>query len=60
MLSVKNEGGMRVETGFFQQVYAMAEIRRALLEDEGIPFLPDGRVDMARCRWQPDRDTLLL
>lgn len=30
-----------------------ADIRRALLEDEGVPFLPDGRVNMARCRWQP-------
>ena len=115
MLSVKNEGGMRVETGFFQQVYAIvaqvprgavvsygqiarmlgeprgarqvgwamrncpdslpwqrvvkddgaiagggwAEIRRALLEDEGVPFLRDGRVDMARCRWRPDRETML-
>ena len=28
-----------------------AELRRALLEEEGVPFLPDGRVDMARCRW---------
>ena len=32
-----------------------AEIRRALLEDEGVAFLPDGRVDMARCRWQPGK-----
>jgi len=28
-------------------------VRRALLEQEGVPFLPDGRVDMARCAW-PD------
>jgi len=28
-----------------------AEIRRALLESEGVPFLPDGRVDMEKCRW---------
>ncbi len=27
------------------------EIRRALLEAEGVPFLPDGRVDMKRCLW---------
>ena len=27
------------------------EIRRALLEAEGVPFLPDGRVDMKSCRW---------
>ena len=30
-----------------------ADIRRALLEDEGVAFRPDGRVDMARCRWRP-------
>ena len=35
-----------------------AEIRRALLEDEGVAFLPDGRVDMARCRWQPGKEAL--
>lgn len=28
------------------------EIRRALLEAEGISFLPDGRVDMVACRWE--------
>lgn len=26
-------------------------IQRQLLEDEGVLFLPDGRVDLARCRW---------
>ena len=35
-----------------------AEIRRALLEDEGVAFLPDGRVDMARCRWQPGKEDM--
>ena len=30
-----------------------AEFRRILLEDEGVTFLPDGRVDMPRCRWLP-------
>lgn len=29
-----------------------AEIRQALLEAEGVPFLPDGRVDLAACGWQ--------
>lgn len=28
-----------------------AEVRRALLEAEGVPFLPDGRVDMRKCVW---------
>ena len=29
-----------------------ASVRRAMLEAEDIPFLPDGRVDMAACRWR--------
>jgi len=28
-----------------------AEERKSLLEDEGVPFLLDGRVDMSKCRW---------
>ncbi|MDR1131152.1 MAG: MGMT family protein [Oscillospiraceae bacterium] len=28
-----------------------ADMRRALLEAERVAFLPDGRVDMALCRW---------
>lgn len=28
-----------------------ADMRRAILELEGAVFLPDGRVDMAACRW---------
>lgn len=28
-----------------------ADFRRALLEEEGVTFLPDGRVDMAKCRY---------
>lgn len=27
------------------------EAQRALLEAEGVPFLADGRVDLARCLW---------
>ncbi len=37
-----------------------APLRRAMLEQEGVYFLPDGRVDMARCRWRgepEDADT---
>lgn len=26
-------------------------IQRRLLEDEGVVFLPDGRVDMEKCAW---------
>lgn len=29
-----------------------AALRRALLEAEGVPFLPDGRVDLAACLWR--------
>lgn len=28
-----------------------APVRRALLEREGVPMRADGRVDIARCRW---------
>ena len=28
-----------------------ADMRKALLTSEGVSFLPDGRVDMERCRW---------
>ena len=28
-----------------------AEIQRDLLEQEGVPFKPDGRVDLKRCLW---------
>ena len=28
-----------------------ADLRRAILIDEGVPFLLDGRVDMSKCTW---------
>ena len=28
------------------------ETHRLLLEMEGVPFLPDGRVDLGRCLWE--------
>ena len=31
--------------------YTPPGIQRMLLEAEGVPFLPDGRVDLSRCRW---------
>ena len=31
------------------------EIRKAMLENEGVPFLPDGRVDIASCMWKGER-----
>ena len=35
-----------------RQVGCYADLRRALLEAEGVPFLPDGRVDLRACQWQ--------
>ena len=32
------------------------DVQRALLESDGVGFLPDGRVDMARFCWEPDRN----
>ena len=32
-------------------VFGGPGIQRMLLEAEGVPFLPDGRVDLSRCRW---------
>lgn len=29
-----------------------ADVQRQMLKDEGVTFLPDGRVDMGRCRWE--------
>ena len=28
--------------------------QRALLEAEGVPFRPDGTVDLAQCQWAPE------
>lgn len=30
-----------------------APLRQAMLKEEGVAFLPDGRVDMAQSRWSP-------
>ena len=27
------------------------DLQRALLEADGVPFLPDGRVDLSQCAW---------
>ena len=32
--------------------------QRSLLEAEGVAFLPDGRVDMPRCQWTGESETL--
>ena len=33
------------------QAFGGKEIQQQMLEREGIPFLPDGRVDLKRCLW---------
>lgn len=38
----------RLATGF---AFGGPDVQREMLEAEGIPFLPDGRVDLAACRW---------
>ncbi len=35
-------------TGF---AFGGPQVQRRMLAEEGVVFLPDGRVDMARCRW---------
>jgi len=40
---VKADGAI-ADSGF-------AELRRTMLYEEGVPFLPDGRVDMDACEW---------
>ncbi len=34
--------------------FGSPEIQRGLLEEEGVAFLSDGRVDMAKHLWRPD------
>ena len=41
---IKNDGS--ISSG------VMADLCRDLLEDEGVTFLSDGRVDMDTCRWE--------
>lgn len=33
----------------------LSDIRKAILISEGVPFLSNGRVDIANCRWQRDK-----
>ena len=35
-------------TGF---AFGGPEVQRRLLEEEGVEFLPDGKVNLARCSW---------
>jgi hypothetical protein len=32
-------------------------VRRLLLEEEGVRFGPDGRCDLGRYAWAPDRES---
>ena len=31
-----------------------SSVQRAMLENEGVSFLPDGRVNMEKCQWDGD------
>ena len=44
--------------GFYGQPFAFGgeDIQRGILKSEGVIFLPNGRVDMERCRWQPTQE----
>lgn len=35
-----------------------SDVQRALLEADGVPFLSDGRVNLAVCQWQPEQEIL--
>ena len=43
---VKGDGTLAPEDAF-----GIPGLQRQLLQAEGVSFLPDGRVDMAACRW---------
>ncbi len=38
------------------QAFGGKDVQRKLLEQECIPFLPDGRVDLKCCLWQPEME----
>ena len=42
------------------QAFGGKEIQRGILEEEGVPFLPDGRVDLKKCLWDPTENKLDL
>jgi methylated-DNA-protein-cysteine methyltransferase-like protein len=39
-------------------VFGGPGVQRKLLQDEGVPFVDDTHVDIARCRWSPTGDAL--
>ena len=34
------------------EVFGSPQVQRLMLEEEGVGFLPDGRVDMENYRWE--------
>ena len=36
------------------QAFGGQEVQRQLLEKDGVSFLPDGRVDLKSCLWEPN------
>ncbi|MDO4400088.1 MAG: MGMT family protein [Coriobacteriia bacterium] len=39
-------------------IFGGADVQRKRLEGEGVPFVDDTHVDIARCRWTPGSDAL--
>ena len=39
-------------------IFGGAGVQKQRLEDEGVPFVDDMHVDIARCRWTPASDTV--
>ncbi len=46
---VVNQAGTLAHSG----VFGGREVQRAMLESEGVEFLPGDRIDMRKCLWRP-------
>lgn len=40
------------------QAFGGKDVQRQRLEEEGVPFLSDGRVDVKLCLWKPSQEEL--
>ena len=58
-VSWDKEFGVTVKDGGEIAGGGHADFRRILLEEERVSFLPDGRVDMEKCRYVPTIELLL-
>ncbi len=53
--SMESEDGVVFKDGAICDSYVFGgpEMQKRLLEQEGVPFLDDTHVDMAKCAWTP-------